>query len=582
MPKLNSQKNKSSESKNGDRLPTASIKETILKKREAKAALNKLIAVSSTCLAIGLTLGVPLALAGEVKLGLMVAVAIPALILSYIYPRAALWFFLIYLPISGTVTYWIGGGNALFQLGKDAFYIPALIALIQECSRKRKPIIVSSKLLPSLIILLVFALGTLLVVNLPDQFLPACDSLTEKFLLDSSGNYVLDSRGIVIKVPCKEGIPFIQGLIGLKVLIGYVPLIFCAYYLIEDKEKLFFFGRLLVVLAIICCLLGIVQYWMLDSGRCYGTRDAVGDALFKASLKAKCLVGGSLLFSPSQGVIRLPGTFVSPWHWAWFLIGNSAITFTTAFSDPSRFWRFGGLAGLALVFINAVICGQRIALLLVPTVVVLLLILTGQIANLKRFVPIAAILALVLGLAAITNQEFFQQRIDSLIGRWNQASPFTFMQQQWDWAIFNYKGILGRGLGYGTNSARAFGDIALIETFHPKVFYEIGPLGLLAFMVFLTHLTILTFQKYRSVRDKVLCSFASSFWVFILIISYFPYWYPLDTDPVAVYYWFLAGIVFKIPQIDKQEREKLKLIEENRDLKEPKPKNKKYSSSKAA
>jgi predicted membrane protein len=156
------------------------------------------------------------------------------------------------------------------------------------------------------------------------------------------------------------------------------------------------------------------------------------------------------------------------------------------------------------------------------------------------------------------------------------------MQQQWDWAIFNYKGILGRGLGYGTNSARAFGDIALIETFHPKVFYEIGPLGLLAFMVFLTHLTILTFQKYRSVRDKVLCSFASSFWVFILIISYFPYWYPLDTDPVAVYYWFLAGIVFKIPQIDKQEREKPNLIEENKDLKEPKPKNKKYSSSKAA
>lgn len=582
MPKLNSQKNTNSETKNGDRASSPSIKETIARKRQAKDALNKLIAVSSTCLAIGLALGVPLALVTEVKLGLSVAVGIPALILSYIYPRASLWFFLIYLPLSGTVTYWIGGGNTLFQIAKDIFYIPALIGLIQECRRKRKPIIISSKLLPSLIILLVFALATLFVVNLPDQFLPSCQDLTQKYLLDSSGNYILDSRGIVISVPCKDGIPFLQGLIGLKVLVGYVPLIFCAYYLIEDKEKLFFFGRLLVILAIICCLLGIVQYWMLDSGRCYGTRDAVGDALFKASLKAKCFVGGSLLFSPSQGVIRLPGTFVSPWHWAWFLIGNSAITFTTAFSDPSRFWRFSGLTGLALVFINAVICGQRIALLLVPAVVIILLILTGQIANLKRFIPIAAILALVLGLAAVTNQEFFQQRIDSLVGRWNQASPFTFMQQQWDWAIFNFKGILGRGLGYGTNSSRAFGEVALIETFHPKIFYEIGPLGLLAFMVFVSHLTILTFQNYRSVRDKVLRSFASSFWVFILIISYFPYWYPLDTDPVAVYYWFLAGIVFKIPQLDKQEREKLKILEKNNDREELNPKIRKFPSPKVA
>ena len=42
----------------------------------------------------------------------------------------------------------------------------------------------------------------------------------------------------------------------------------------------------------------------------------------------------------------------------------------------------------------------------------------------------------------------------------------------------------------------------------------------------------------------------------IHFISYSPYYYPLDVDPVAVYYWLAAGIVLKIPELERQEREK--------------------------
>jgi hypothetical protein len=37
-------------------------------------------------------------------------------------------------------------------------------------------------------------------------------------------------------------------------------------------------------------------------------------------------------------------------------------------------------------------------------------------------------------------------------------------------------------------------------------------------------------------------------------MSYNTYYYPLDVDPVAVYYWFFAGVLLKLPEIDKQER----------------------------
>ncbi|NES83688.1 MAG: hypothetical protein F6K10_21015 [Moorea sp. SIO2B7] len=551
MPKLKSKK-KSQKGNNKSEKPTLSLKERLAEKRKAREARQKIISLLASSLFIGIALGVPLGLAVDPKIGMGIAFGLPCLLFSYQYPRLALWTFLIYMPFSGTVTYKFAGGNAIFQLAKDAFYIPALLGLIQECKRKRKPILIPKKLVPTFSILLVLSMMTLLFVN-----------------------------GVLQFAPKVSGQPFLQGILGLKVLIGYIPLIFCAYYLIEDKKQLVFFGRLLLVLAIICCVLGLIQYRMLVSGACVGTRGATGDALFKASLDAKCFVGGSLLYSPSQGVQRLPGTFVSPWHWAWFLIANSAITFTTAFSDPSFLWRMTGLAGMALVFINAVISGQRIALALVPVVTVILLILTGQIANLKRFLPIGVGLAIVIGIASVNNPAIVQQRIDSFVGRWEAAPPYRFIQDQFEWSMHKQRGILGRGLGKATNSTRIFGKTALVETFHPKLLYEMGYFGTLAFMAFLTHLVILAYQHNRSVKDKSLRSFGSSFWVFILIITYFPYWYPLDTDPVAVYYWFLAGVIFKLPEIDKQEQKKLKEAQENEPQNQKKPAPKRKSRRRA-
>ena len=544
--------------------PTLTLKERLALKRRAKEKRKKLITLTVICLVIGLAIGLPIAFAINIKAGIAVALLIPSLVISYCYPRQALWVFLIYMPFSGTITYALGGGNALFQLSKDVFYIPALLALIQECRRKRKPLLVSKNLVLTLSILLIICLTTLVLVNGVQEFLPYCDNLSEydKFLRAPDGTLLLNPEtGIVYTRPCKEGSPFLQGILGIKVLLGYIPLIFCGYYLIEDKKKLVFLGRLLLVLAIVCCTLGLIQYLMLSSGYCAGTRGAAGSNLFRASLEARCFVGGSLLYSPSQGQIRLPGTFVSPWHWAWFLIANSFITFTVAFSDTSFFWRTGGLVGLALVFINAVISGQRIALAIVPTAVFVLLILTGQIANLKRFIPAGTIIALILVVVATTNPAIVQERVDSFVQRWNTAPPHLFIKKQFDFALDAQQGVLGRGLGKGTNSARSFGSTVLIETFHPKLLFEVGFVGLFAFMAFVTNLTITTFKSYRLVKLPSIRSFGSSFWVFILIITYFPYWYPLDTDPVSVYYWLFAGVLLKLPEIDKEERKKIRLEE---------------------
>ncbi|MEG4530647.1 hormogonium polysaccharide biosynthesis protein HpsL [Microcoleus sp. D2_18a_D3] len=517
-------KSKKSKHKHSEKTTALSKKEVAAQKRKISEKRNELVqAIAISCL-VTVALSIPLFFVAGPKIAIAGGAAAAILLLSYKYPRQALWTFLIYLPFSGTITYAIGGGNAAFQIAKDAFYIPALIALIQSCKKKQLPLFIPKQMLSTFSILLMMAMLTLIFVN---------------------GEMQLNPRG--------GDKPILQGILGLKVLIGYIPLIACTYYLLRTKKDLVFFSRMHIVLAIVCCLLGLIQYLLLQSGKCAGTRGMIGAELYKATLEARCFVGGSLVFSPEVKFVRLPGTFVAPWQWAWFLISNAFLTFASAFCDPSFWWRVIGLFGMALVFANAVISGQRAALVMVPLATAILLVLTGQLVNLKRFIPIGAGLAILLFVGAAINPGIVEQRWESFVSRWNAAPPQQFLFNQFEQSHnFIIDKPLGRGVGRATNSTRIFGATQLIETFQPKLIYELGYPGMISFQIMLLHLAFLTFRAYRSVKDKSLRSYGASFWVFVAFITINTQYYPLDVDPVSVYYWVLAGAILKLPKIDKQ------------------------------
>jgi hypothetical protein len=523
----NSKKQKSAQK------PTLTLKEKSAQKRKTAQARKEFISLLSTATGISLFCGVLLFLAAGIKAAVPGVLGILIFALSYKYPRQALFAFIIYVPIGGTITYYLGN-SPILQLAKDAFYIPALVGLWQNCRQQGLPFIIPQAIKTPLIILLGCCLLTLLFINGGQQFNPSSGGLMGKEVKES---------------------PFGMGILGLKVFLGYVPLISCAYYLIRNKQDFLFLSRLQVVLTLICCVLGIFQYFLLLTGVCQGTRGLEGNALFVTSLEARCYFGGALLYSPEEGVIRLPGTFVAPWQWAWFLISSTFFTFATGFTDPAIIWRIISLGSLVSVFINAVISGQRIALGLVPTCFVVLLLLTGQIGNLKRFIPIGIGLGLALGIAMVTNPTVVEERTASFTGRWEASPPQEFIVQQFQENWKNVDGPLGSGLGRATNSARALGTTKLVETYYPKVLFEVGIVGLLGFIALVTTLTISAFRAYRKIKNRNFRSYAAALWVFILFISYNTYYYPLDVDPVAVYYWFFAGVLFKLPVLDKQEKQ---------------------------
>ena len=313
---------------------------------------------------------------------ILAALLIPLMPLSYLHPRWGLLAFLTYLHFNGTIAYSLAevfqadGGlifykddYPIFQITKDAFYLSAIFAIILA-SKSLKQLVIRFKSLA--ITLIIFSSICFLIffsINLPLQLInPASNSL-------------------------------LIGGIGLKIWLGYIPLILGGYYFVNRQQDLLFLNRWLVSLILICCSLCLVQYLLLVYGICPGNDSLLEPAATKASLQAQCFVGGSLLYNSAKGLIRLPGTFVSPWHWAWFLIASTFISYGVAISEPCRRWQVVSWISLASIIVATVISGQRTALLLVPLIFLTLLLLTGK---RKRWLPLklAVVAAAALFLAS--------------------------------------------------------------------------------------------------------------------------------------------------------------------------------------
>ncbi len=471
-------------------------------------------------------------LIGGIKAAIMGALLVPCVVFSYCFPRWGILAFLMYIPLGGTISYGIVGAfqavgkgvsytasYPLFHLAKDAFYLPALLGSLISYKVWSKS---QLKFKPLLIVIALFALACLLTfcfVNFPQQ-------------LTSSQDKVL-----------------LMGIVGLKVWLGYIPLIFCAYYLLNNKKSLIWLNRLFIVLILIACTLCIIQYLLLVSGSCPGNSQLPEPSNVSASLRAQCFVGGSVLYNPARNLIRLPGTFVAPWQWAWFLISSSFLTYGIMLSEPSRLWKWISFCSLATVLIATLISGQRTALLLVPIVYLLLFFLTEQKnKNLAIKLGFIGILTIII----TTQIGLVDERIANFIGRWQYSPPQEFIAKQIQWLTHDRITWLGHGLGKTLSAARHFGSIRLVEVFPVKIMYEIGILGFLGFFSLATTLTILTFKAYRSLKTPGLRHLGLCLWVFILLISYNPYYYPLAVDPVAVYYWFFAGILLKLPVLEQE------------------------------
>lgn len=493
--------------------------------------LNRQEIFIASTVATAFFVSIVLVIFSSLQTSLIGAAAVISIAIAYRYPRQGLWLFLIYLPFTGTVSYSFAsiyrvvggsvaysGDYALFHLAKDALYFPALISIVLSSQGLKQLRHQAKPLLIALVTLLGVCLLTLFLINLPQQ---------------------------LSALPKEK--PLLMGIIGLKILIGYVPLLICGYYLIRDRQDLQFLLRLQVILALICSSLCLIQYFLLTNGICLGNTHLIEPAATRATLQARCFVGGSLLYNPAKQLISLPGTFVAPWQWAWFLISSSFFTAAATVGESSKVWRIISFVSALLVLIATIISGQTTAIILVPLILLTLLLVTEK--QTKRLAFKLGI-AIFLGILIANHTGVFGTVWEGAIARWNYSPPPEFVINQFNWILQEGVKLLGYGLGKAASAARRLGEIKLIETFYPRLLYEIGWIGTLTFLVAVTLTTVFTFQAYRSVKELPLKRISICIWIFVLLISYNTYYYPLIIEPVAIYYWFFAGVLLKIPQIE--------------------------------
>lgn len=449
------------------------------------------------------------------------------------FPRTSLYLFLIYLCFGGTIIYIFPGSfqqvgemirfgkfYPILQVIKDVFYLPALITIIFTLNWRD----IYQKIKPFFWALASFAFIcclTFFLVNFPQQFVVT------------------------------NGSPILMGILGLKVWLGYIPLLFCSFYLVKNYQQLITLTRLQIVLIIICCFLTLFQYYALLNNLCIGSVGLLGVASNRASLQARCLVGGALLFNPKLNLIRLPGTFVAPWQWGWFLISSIFFTVAGTIIEKNKIWRYLGWFSSAFVILITFISGQRIAIFLVPFFFIILFIFTED--NRKKLSLKLGIFTAI-SLISLTIP-LIQTRIAQFGGRWDYSSPISFTQRTLNYAINNQNGLLGNGLGTTYSGARKLGDTQLIEIFPAQLIYEMGFIGLISFLIMATILVYLGWQSYQKIKDKSLKKVGFCFWLFLIFISYNPYYYPLTVDPVNIYYWLIAGILLNLPNIENTKNE---------------------------
>ena len=164
-------KNKNKKKQSKEEQPKLTIKEKLAQKRKATKARQELTNLLSKSGGVGLVLGIAAFFAGGIKLAVPAMMGVIVLALSYKYPRQALLGFIFYVPFAGTVTYLLGG-NAILQLAKDGFYVPAALALWQKCRKQNLPFIIPQDIKKPLFILLGLCICTLLFVNGMQQFNP--------------------------------------------------------------------------------------------------------------------------------------------------------------------------------------------------------------------------------------------------------------------------------------------------------------------------------------------------------------------------------------------------------------------------
>ena len=347
------------------------------------------------------------------------------------------------------------------------------------------------------------------------------------------------------------------GLIGVKVWLFYVPLVFLGYHLVRTREELHRLFRLMALLALVPAVLGLGEAALIYGGHAHAVYRLYGNA---AGAVTQEFVSFGL---PGGGSLRrIPSTFSSFYQYYLFLALMLAVAYAWWRGGRERSRRAAaGVAAVWLLLLAAsFLTGVRAGFFMTPFLLVLLVALEGRRAlrfGVRWLLP-ATLIVVALG-SALSGSH--------LLGVWTEIGHVG-RQEFGDVIVTSSREAVHLttfGLGTGIDSVGAryayADDDAWKESIFPvlgrwqeswyvKTWIELGLAGLLIVLALFGTIVVRAVRAHLAVRDPGLrASSAALLAVVIWSIVYIAKSQYIDLDPLNVYFWLFVGLLFRVPTL---------------------------------
>ena len=348
---------------------------------------------------------------------------------------------------------------------------------------------------------------------------------------------------------------FVGRLVGLKIWIFYFFCIFISYHAIEDKNDLKKFCNVFAVSALIPCVIGIVQYFLILS---LGYQRGMGLFYLDANLASLSTQNYAQFSYGPLSLFRIPSTFSFVAQYLNFILAAFVPIITSIYLSISlnekRFYKYI----LILASIAAFLSGARSAGIFLPIFIIFFYYQEGKFMNIKFF---GIKTLVIIGICLIVYDNFYYAEYLTGLG-------YDYITNEF---FYNLTGnikefFFGNGLGSKTSGAR-YVDVETNmvqlrnEGYYWKVIIELGVLGLfLIVSLFFSYLhqTNLVKKKISLYKEKVFCSAFYAYCSFHMIAA-FKSWVTFDGYPTNFIFFIFLGIIFKLGSKEYFDKSYLKL-----------------------
>ncbi len=343
---------------------------------------------------------------------------------------------LAYLPVAGAVTLWLSPNPAPLLFKDFLFVIPVYLSIalvhLRELGEARVPVPIS---------VLAAALALLAMVQM---FNP---NLSD----------------------------FLVALVGAKVWLLYLPMLFVGAALVRAQGDLVGVLRVTAAVAVVPFAVGLIQFALASS---LGPERAI--EMFYGASAAEAATQGFGGFDYGADLYRIPATFTFVAQYGMFGLAMVAFAYALGRYDPHQGWRLFGRVMMGVAVAGALLCGARGNFVFLPLLIALIYVADARVSGgLAALVLFPAMIVTLLWMVGFDPFVIFGATHQLFTGYGSDLVLPNLIQTLRDYPM-------GQGTGTSTGAARHIMNavelrhFAAYEGYYSKTIAELGIPGLLS------------------------------------------------------------------------------------------------------